>query len=94
MPRWVGPLNMLKMVVVVDYKLKLLDTMNIHNLFHVAFLKPHKENGIGQPLPPPILDNDIVMLHILELYVSTMDGNMGLVPDHKFMRINTKSSSF
>lgn len=57
---------MLKMVGVVDYKLKLLDTMNIHNVFHVEFLKPHKENGIGQPLPPPILDNDIVMLHILE----------------------------
>ena len=29
---------------------------------HVSLLKPHKVNDTGQPLPPPILENDIDML--------------------------------
>lgn len=47
--------------------------MKIHNVFHVSLLEPHKINGRGQPLPPPILEDDIDMLlaveHVVELFV-------------------------
>ena len=42
----------------VTYKLELLDTMRIHNVFHVSLSKPHKANGAIHPPPPPTLEND------------------------------------
>lgn len=73
MPIWVGPLMILKKVAMVEYKLELLVTMKIHNVFHVSLLEPHNVNGMGQPLPPPILEDDIDMLleveHVVESFV-------------------------
>jgi hypothetical protein len=42
----------------------LSQTQNGHTMRtrHVLLLKPHKVNDTWQPLPPPILENDIDML--------------------------------
>ncbi|GJP59970.1 hypothetical protein CLOP_g17075 [Closterium sp. NIES-67] len=37
-PRWIGPFKVIQHVGVVAYKLKLPDTLQIHNVFHVSLL--------------------------------------------------------
>ena len=41
-PRWVGPFEVTKVVNPVAYRLKLHETMRIHNVFHVSLLKPYR----------------------------------------------------
>ena len=45
LPRWIGPFEIVKRIGVVAYRLKLPETMRIHNVFHVSLLKPYKANG-------------------------------------------------
>jgi hypothetical protein len=57
LPRWIGPFEIVKRIGVVAYRLKLPETMEIHNVFHVSLLKPYKANGRVKPPPPPVIEN-------------------------------------
>ena len=57
LPRWIGPFEIVKRIGVVAYRLKLPETMRIHNVFHVSLLKPYKANGRVKPPPPPVIEN-------------------------------------
>ena len=57
LPRWIGPFEIVKRIGVVAYRLKLPETMGIHNVFHVSLLKPYKANGRVKPPPPPVIEN-------------------------------------
>ena len=57
LPRWIGPFEIVKKIGVVAYRLKLQETMGIHNVFHVSLLKPYKANGRVNPPPPPVIEN-------------------------------------
>ncbi|CAI7734708.1 unnamed protein product [Closterium sp. NIES-53] len=52
-PRWIGPFEVFKRVGVVAYKLKLPDTLQIANVFHVSLL--NKYVAEGKYLPPPTI---------------------------------------
>ena len=53
-----GPFVITKVLVLVTYRLKLLTSWQIHNIFHAMLLKPYRENEIyGENFtePPPEL---------------------------------------
>jgi hypothetical protein len=58
LPRWIGPFKIMERVDNIAYKLKLLDTLKTHFVFHVSLLKPYRVSGKIQPLLPPILEED------------------------------------
>ncbi|GJP33550.1 hypothetical protein CLOM_g18077 [Closterium sp. NIES-68] len=52
-PQWIGPFEVIQRVGVVAYKLKLPETLQIHNVFHVSLL--NKYIAEGKYLPPPTI---------------------------------------
>jgi Chromo (CHRromatin Organisation MOdifier) domain len=58
MPRWYSPFKITKKISTVAYQLALLQSMKIHNVFHIDLLSPYKEmEAYGTPytrLPPDI----------------------------------------
>jgi hypothetical protein len=40
--KYIGPFEIMARVNIVSYKLKLLENMNIHYVFHVSLLKLYK----------------------------------------------------
>ena len=46
------------MVGKVAYRLELLETLKIQDVFHISLLKSSKIFGEIQPPPPPILEDD------------------------------------
>ena len=57
-PKWEGPFVITEVLGLVTYRLKLLTSWQIHNVFHAMLLKPYRENEIyGKNLtePPPEL---------------------------------------
>ena len=58
LPRWIGPLEIDKRMNVVAYRLKLLETIKIHDVLHVSLLKPYKANCKVKPLSPPIIEDE------------------------------------
>ena len=53
----IGPFVIVERIAIVAYRLKLQETVGIHNVFHVSLLKPYKANGKIKPPPPPIIEN-------------------------------------
>ena len=45
-PKWEGPFLITKVPGPVTYRLKLLTSWQIHNVFHATLLKPYRENEI------------------------------------------------
>lgn len=58
MPRWIGPLTVVKAVGPVAYSLDLPKNMRIHPVFHVQLLKAYKSADRHQPPPLPIVVED------------------------------------
>ena len=59
-PKWEGPFKIVEVLGPITYRLKLLDTWKVHNVFHTILLKPYQENKIYSkdfPTPPPEIIN-------------------------------------
>lgn len=54
LPKWVGPFQISQRIGQVAYKLDMPANLKMHNVFHVALLKPYRSDGRVQPPPPPI----------------------------------------
>ena len=60
LPRYVGPFEIVKRIGEVAYKLKLPDTMRIHDVFHVSLLVLNKTgDGMYTPPPPQLIDEEL-----------------------------------
>ena len=69
-----GPFFITEVLGLVTYRLQLLATWQIHDVFHAVLLQPYKENGIyGENFvkPPPELEEGE------EVY------DMGTIPNHR-----------
>ena len=73
LPKWYGPFKVLKCIRQVVYQLKLPDTMNIHNIFHVDLLTPYHKtssystNYIRPPLVMEENDEEYKVEHIQDV---------------------------
>ena len=57
-PKWEGPFEIEEVLGPLTYRLKLLETWKIHNVFHAILLRPFTEteaHGNNYPRPPPDL---------------------------------------
>lgn len=52
LPKWIGPMEVMKRSGELAYHLKLPSTMKIHPVFHTSLLKPHHVGSRSQPLCP------------------------------------------
>ena len=66
-PKFIGPFTVTKAVGSVAYELDLPPHMKIHNVFHVALLKPYKSDGRYQPPPPPVIIDGEAEYEVSEL---------------------------
>jgi hypothetical protein len=62
--KWIGPFEVVQVVGLVAYKLKMNHSWRVHHVFHVLLLEPYRESGRVQPPPPPIemegaLENEV-----------------------------------
>ena len=57
-PRWVGPFTATERVGSQGYRLELLDTMLVHDVFHVCYMKGYKNDQRKAPPPVPELDDE------------------------------------
>ena len=52
-PKQLGPFKITEVLSDVDYRLKLLPALRIHDVFHVNCLSPYKGNEVNGLKPPP-----------------------------------------
>jgi hypothetical protein len=68
-PKWEGPFEIDEVLGPVTYRLKLLESWKIHNVFHAALLRPYIKNkvyGNNYPRPlPELLEGEQVYEMIL-----------------------------
>ena len=63
--RFIGPLRVLQKIGKTTYKLDLSGRRhrqalrNIHDVFHVSLLRPHRDNGLGTDVPPIDVDGKV-----------------------------------
>ena len=57
-PKWVGPFTVTERVGSLGYRLKLPDTMLLHDVFHVCYLRSYKNDQRKAPPPIPELDDE------------------------------------
>ena len=58
-PKWVGPFPIAERIGPLAYKLKLPDSMTVHDVFHVCYLKPYRDDKRVKPPPlPEIIDDE------------------------------------
>jgi hypothetical protein len=61
LPKQYGPFKVLKCIGQVVYRLKLPDTMKIHDVFHIDLLTPYHEMssyGTNYIRPPPVMEEN------------------------------------
>ena len=57
-PKWAGPFTVTERVGSLGYRLKLPDTMLVHDVFHVCYLRGYKNDQRKAPPPVPELDDE------------------------------------
>ncbi len=72
-PRYVGPLEVLKVVSPVAYRITLPEDWRIHNVLHISRLRPWHENtevrtepAESPPPPPPVQDDKLGEFYTVE----------------------------
>jgi hypothetical protein len=61
LPKQYGPFKVLKCIGQVAYRLKLPDSMKIHDVFHIDLLTPYRETtsyGPNYIRPPPVMEDN------------------------------------
>ena len=61
LPKRYGPFKILEHIGQVAYRLKLPDTMKIHNVFHIDLLTPYCKTssyGMNYIRPPPVMEEN------------------------------------
>jgi hypothetical protein len=53
LPKWIGPFTVTEVINPVAFRLKLPNTLKLHNVFHASLLKPYWPDGNIQPPPAP-----------------------------------------
>jgi hypothetical protein len=66
-PRYMGPFEVLEQLNPVTYRLKLPDSMKIHDVFHVSLLKPYRWDGDRQPPAPQELDDGSLQFEVEQI---------------------------
>jgi hypothetical protein len=64
LPKFIGPFPIIHRISDVAYRIKLPDSLPIHNVFHVSLLKAYFTDGALQPPPPPVLLNDTLAYEV------------------------------
>jgi Reverse transcriptase (RNA-dependent DNA polymerase)/RNase H-like domain found in reverse transcriptase/Integrase zinc binding domain/Chromo (CHRromatin Organisation MOdifier) domain len=72
-PRFMGPFEVLEQLNPVTYRLKLPDSMKIHDVFHVSLLKPYRWDGDKQPPPPQELDDGSLQFEVEQILAHKED---------------------
>ena len=57
-PKWVGPFTVTERVGSLGYRLELPDSMLVHDVFHVCYLRGYKNDHRKPPPPVPELDDE------------------------------------
>ena len=57
-PKWVGPFPVTERIGPLAYRLKLPASMTVHDVFHVCYLKPYRDDGRTKPPPVPEMIDD------------------------------------
>ena len=57
-PKWVGPFKVTERVGPLGYRLALPDSMKAHDVFHVCYLKPYRDDKRVRPPPIPEMIDD------------------------------------
>jgi hypothetical protein len=61
LPKWYGPFKVLERIGQVVYRLKLPDTMKIHDVFHIDLLTPYRETSsysTNYVRPPSVMEEN------------------------------------
>ena len=56
--KWVGPFTVTERVGSLGYRLKLPDTMRVHDVFHACYLRGYKDDQRKSPPPLPEMDDE------------------------------------
>ena len=52
-PKRVGPFHITERMAHLAYRLELPASMTVHDVFHVCYLKPYRDDGSTRPPPVP-----------------------------------------
>ena len=91
MPKWLGPLKILKLVGPVAVQLELPSSLKMHSVFHVSLIKPYHMSGTFNPLPFPMdyIENDPVFK-----VESLLDSRIRKVGSHRITEYLVRWADF
>ena len=75
LPRYIGPFPVMHVVNAEAYRLKLPANIRLHNVFHVSFLEPYREDGHYQPPPATVFIDGDVQYDVAEILDVRSNGS-------------------
>jgi hypothetical protein len=86
LPRWIGPLAILRVISPTAVELQLPESYTIHPVFHISLLKKYKSAGSRQPVPPaPELDDDGTPSYEIEQVLNHRQATFRHKPTWEFL---------